>query len=53
MIGWESDANTVGPVAAAAKQSLLRVIPHMMPEDSGQADLYRLVLDHGDLVFTT
>ncbi|EJP61249.1 3-hydroxybutyryl-CoA dehydratase [Beauveria bassiana ARSEF 2860] len=46
MIGWEDDDNTVGPVAAAAKQSLLRLIPHMMPADS--ASLYRLVLDHGD-----
>lgn len=46
MIGWDSDHNTVGPMAAAAKQSLLRLIPHMMPV--GEASLYRLVLDHGD-----
>ncbi|PUU81669.1 hypothetical protein B9Z19DRAFT_1113281 [Tuber borchii] len=48
MIGWESDNVTVGPIAAAAKQSLLRLIPHIMPADNGQPSLYRLVLDHGD-----
>ena len=48
MIGWEDDNNTVGPIAAAAKQSLLRLIPHIMPADSDQTSLYRLVLDHGD-----
>ena len=48
MIGWEDDNNTVGPIAAAAKQSLLRLIPHIMPEDSDQSSLYRLVLEHGD-----
>ncbi len=48
MIGWEDDNNTVGPIAAVAKQSLLRLIPHIMPVDSSQASLYRLVLDHGD-----
>jgi hypothetical protein len=48
MIGWESDNVTVGPIAAAAKQSLLRLIPHIMPADSGQTSLYRLVLEHGD-----
>ncbi|XDG01790.1 hypothetical protein ABKA04_001405 [Annulohypoxylon sp. FPYF3050] len=48
MIGWEDDHNTVGPVAAAAKQSLLRFIPHMMPVgDEGL--LYRFVIDHGDV----
>lgn len=48
MIGWEDDNNTVGPIAAVAKQSLLRLIPHIMPADSSQASLYRLVVDHGD-----
>lgn len=48
MIGWEDDNNTVGPIAAAAKQSLLRLIPHIMPAESDQTSLYRLVLDHGD-----
>ncbi|KAL8781353.1 MAG: hypothetical protein Q9213_006042 [Squamulea squamosa] len=46
MIGWEDDQETVGPIHLAAKQSLLRVIPHIMSEES--ADLYRLVLEHGD-----
>ena len=50
MIGWESDDNIVGPIAAAAKQSLLRLIPHIMPagSDSDQSSSYRLVLEHGD-----
>lgn len=48
MIGWEDDDNTVGPIAAAAKQSLLRLIPHIMPRDGDQTSLYRLVLEHGD-----
>jgi hypothetical protein len=48
MIGWKSDNVTVGPVAAKAKQSLIRLIPHIMPVDSDQQSLYRLVLDHGD-----
>ncbi|POR33051.1 Uncharacterized protein TPAR_06751 [Tolypocladium paradoxum] len=48
MIGWEDDNNTVGPIAAAAKQILLRLIPHIMPADGDQTPLYRLVLDHGD-----
>lgn len=48
MIGWESDNVTVGPVAVAAKQSLLRIIPHIMPVNGDQTSLYRLVLEHGD-----
>jgi len=48
MIGWEEDNATVGPIAAAAKQSLLRLIPHIMPADNDQPSLYSLVLDHGD-----
>ena len=47
MIGWEDDNNTVGPIAAKAKQSLLRLIPHIMPTGD-EASLYRLVLEHGD-----
>ena len=42
------DNVTVGPIAAAAKQSLLRLIPHIMPTDNDQTSLYFLVLDHGD-----
>lgn len=48
MIGWEGDENTVGPIAAAAKQSLLSLIPYIIPADNSQGSLYRLVLDHGD-----
>lgn len=48
MIGWEDDQETVGPIAFAAKQSLLRAIPHIMPLESSNVSLYRLVLDHGD-----
>ena len=48
MIGWESDNNTVGPVAVAAKQSFLRLIPHIMPPNSNQTFLYCLVLNQLD-----
>ncbi|KAJ7126489.1 hypothetical protein C8R46DRAFT_59678 [Mycena filopes] len=49
MIGWESDHNVVGPVAARAKLSLLRLIPLILPfETDDDADFYRLVLEHGD-----
>ncbi|OBT73570.1 hypothetical protein VF21_07633 [Pseudogymnoascus sp. 05NY08] len=55
MIGWEPDDVTVGPIAAAAKQSLLSLIPHILPtEDKESGDgplLYRLVLEHGDFGF--
>lgn len=47
MIGWEDDEETVGPIALAAKRSLLRVIPHIMPQENNNS-LYRLVLEHGD-----
>ncbi|EHK25424.1 uncharacterized protein TRIVIDRAFT_143871 [Trichoderma virens Gv29-8] len=46
MIGWEDDHNTVGPRAAAAKPSLLRLIPHIIP--TGDASLFRFVIEHGD-----
>ena len=48
MIGWDSDNVTVGPIVAAAKRSLLRLIPHIMPADNDLPSLYCLVLDHGD-----
>lgn len=49
MIGWEDDHNVVGPIATAAKQSLLRLVPHIMPQEiTDEPTLYRLVLDHGD-----
>lgn len=48
MIGWEDDNNTVGPIVAVAKNSLLHLIPHIMPTDGDQTSLYRLVLERGD-----
>lgn len=48
MIGWEDDQETVGSIALAAKQSLLHIIPYIMPLESTEASLYRLVLEHGD-----
>ncbi|KAG6846270.1 hypothetical protein H0H93_014940 [Arthromyces matolae] len=51
MIGWEGDNATVGPIAAAAKQSILRLIPQILPPDndgSNSYSLYRPVLEHGD-----
>lgn len=35
-------------LAAAAKQSLLRLIPHIMPTGDDENLLYRFVIDHGD-----
>lgn len=49
MIGWEDDNEVVGPKASAAKESLLRLIPHILPAENEPLDLYRLVLDHGDV----
>lgn len=46
-IGWEEDKLTVGPLAAAAKQSLLCLIPLILPEGDDEV-LYRLVLQHDD-----
>ncbi|KAK2612300.1 hypothetical protein QQS21_001726 [Conoideocrella luteorostrata] len=48
MIGWEDDEEVVGPIALTAKQSLLRAIPYLMPQENTKASLYRLVLEHGD-----
>ncbi|KFY82602.1 hypothetical protein V498_08533, partial [Pseudogymnoascus sp. VKM F-4517 (FW-2822)] len=52
MIGWESDDVTVGPIAATAKQSILRLIPFIMPaeenEPGDESSFYRFVLEHGD-----
>lgn len=47
-IGCESDNYIVGPLAAAAKQSFLRLIPHIIPPGSDHTNFYRLVLDHLD-----
>ena len=48
MIGWEDDNETVGPKALAAKQSLLRAIPYLMPPENASKSLYRFTLEHGD-----
>jgi len=47
MIGWEDDEEIVGPVALAAKHSLLKAIPYLLPQEDSEV-LYRLVLEHGD-----
>lgn len=46
-IGREEDKLTVGPLASAAKQSLLRLIPLIHPEGHEEV-LYRIVLQQGD-----
>ncbi|KAJ5093225.1 hypothetical protein N7456_009086 [Penicillium angulare] len=48
MIGWKDDNETVGPAALAAKRSLLRALPHIMPLEQTEPCLYRFVLEHGD-----
>ena len=48
MIGWESDNEVVGAVAFAAKQSIIRAIPYILPAENSRKSLYRLVLEHGD-----
>lgn len=48
MIGWESDNEVVGPIAVAAKESLLRAIPFILPQEHGSTSLYRFVLEHED-----
>lgn len=48
MIGWASDNVVVGPIAFAAKKSLLDFIPVMLPSGSDEPCHYRLVLEHGD-----
>ncbi|KAL8412556.1 hypothetical protein RB596_001677 [Gaeumannomyces avenae] len=46
--GFDIKAQSRDPAAAAAKQSLLLLIPRIIPEGGDQASLYRLVLEHGD-----
>ena len=48
VIGYAGDNFYVGPKTAAAKQSLLRLLPYILPADSDKTSLYRLVLEHGD-----
>lgn len=48
MIRREDDEEIVGSVALAAKQSLLKAIPYLLPQENFEV-LYRLLLEHGDL----
>ncbi|KAK0733205.1 hypothetical protein B0T26DRAFT_808050 [Lasiosphaeria miniovina] len=49
MIGWESDNDTVGPKLIKAKQAVLSLIPHILPDCPDKERLcYRPVLEHGD-----
>ncbi|KAK4103338.1 hypothetical protein N658DRAFT_565712 [Parathielavia hyrcaniae] len=48
MIRWEDDEETVGPRALAAKQALLKAIPCLLPPETPEASLFRLVLEYGD-----
>ncbi|KAB8298307.1 hypothetical protein EYC80_002036 [Monilinia laxa] len=50
IIGWGDDGETVGPVALAARQTLLRALPYIMPAENTnpEASLYRFVIDHND-----
>lgn len=50
IIGWPGYGVTVGPKALAAKKSLLRLIPLILPEGD-EAVLYRPVLQHDDFGF--
>lgn len=47
-MGFDDDNYVVSPIVAAAKRSLLRVLPYILPADSRRPALYRLVLEHGD-----
>lgn len=48
-IGWAMDNQVVGPRAFAAKQSLLRLIPLILPAEGDNDEvLYRFVLQHDD-----
>ncbi|KIK60090.1 hypothetical protein GYMLUDRAFT_611951 [Collybiopsis luxurians FD-317 M1] len=51
MIGWEDDHEVIGPVTYAAKQSLLCLLPYIVPRLKNLEEeevIYQLVLDHGD-----
>lgn len=48
VIGGEDDEETVGPIALAAKQSILQAIAFIMPQENAEGSLYRLGLEHGD-----
>ncbi|KAH0586785.1 hypothetical protein H2248_005636 [Termitomyces sp. 'cryptogamus'] len=48
IIEWEDDNATIGPIAAKAKESLLRLVHHILPADNEKSSFYRMVSDHGD-----
>jgi hypothetical protein len=48
IIGWPTENHVVGPFAAAAKQSLLRLVPYLLPPETRDGTFYRFVLEHGD-----
>ncbi|KAH7244950.1 hypothetical protein B0J15DRAFT_564806 [Fusarium solani] len=50
LIGWPGNGVTVGPKALAAKKSLLRLMPLILPEGD-EAVMYRPVLQHDDFGF--
>jgi hypothetical protein len=47
IIGWEDDEETVGPIALAAKKSLLKAVPHILLRENAEV-IYKLVIEHGD-----
>ncbi len=55
IIGWESDHDTVGPIATAAKQSPLRLCPHLLLSDSGGGNNNMSITKdaHGQLLVTS
>lgn len=50
-IGWGDEREKVGSTALAARQSLLRALPYIMPAENVEASLYRFVIDHNDFGF--
>lgn len=48
IIGWPDGKEVVGSIALAAKHSLIRAIPYIMPLEDSSSSLYRFVLEHGN-----
>jgi hypothetical protein len=46
--GCVEDGLFVGPRTAAAKRSVLRLLPTILPPEEDDPQIYRLVLEHGD-----
>ncbi|KAJ3047222.1 hypothetical protein HK097_000112 [Rhizophlyctis rosea] len=47
-VDWKESEFVVGPKASAAKQSLLRIIPLILPHEDEKYAFYRFVLEHSD-----